>query len=384
MDRLDIILTDALHARVRDKEPDEALWEIIEGRLQGKVNKKKRLIEKIPNINRSFRVAIAFSVIFLIGIASFYIIKSSDLITDRPANQEKQSEKGIHITNTIFSVDYIKATQIGQKDNWIYFYYKNNDLVNTSSILNNTGVICRARTDGTESMQITEDQTEGACIIDDWIFYINQTDQYRLYMVSTDGTEKRKFFVDVQALHFEIVNGWIYYTNKEGQFRVGMDGAYVTKLNKSVMNRIDKEGIYFINESILYKQNLDGSKTVPFSIPSPITFEISNGWVYYNAFSIYKIKTDQTGGIQLSGDITGNMLIQDDWIYYTKKGTSNNVGLYKITIDGSRKSKLTEKDVENFKLVGKSIYFTLHGSNGLYKMDINGNEIKKIAIDIQK
>lgn len=384
MDRLDIILMDALHVRVRDQEPDEALWGNIEGRLKGKVKKKKRLIEKIPNINRSFRVIIAFSIIFLIGIASFYILKSSDFITDRPTDQGKLSETGNHITNTIFSTDYIKATQIGQKDNWIYFYYKNNDITNTSSILNNTGVICRARTDGTESMQITLDQTEGACIIDDWIFYINQTEQNRLYMVRTDGTEKRKFFIDVQALHFEIINGWIYYTNKDGQFRVGMDGAYVTKLNKSMMNRIDKEGIYFIDEGILYRQNFDGSNTVHFSIPSPITFEISNGWVYYNAFSIYKIKADQTGGIQLSGDITGNMLIQDDWIYYTKKGSSDNVGLYKITTDGSRKSKLTEKDVENFKLVGKSIYFTLHGSNDLYKMDIDGNEIKKIAIDIQK
>ena len=72
MDRLDIILMDALHVRVRDQEPDEALWGNIEGRLKGKVKKKKRLIEKIPNINRSFRVIIAFSIIFIASCSEYF------------------------------------------------------------------------------------------------------------------------------------------------------------------------------------------------------------------------------------------------------------------------------------------------------------------------
>ena len=61
----------------------------------------------------------------------------------------------------------------------------------------------------------------------DWIYYVNWDDNYCLYKIRTDGSNKTKVNNDSTG-HFRIVGDWIYYEHRDDDwclYRIRTDGT---------------------------------------------------------------------------------------------------------------------------------------------------------------
>ncbi|UZQ49140.1 DUF5050 domain-containing protein [Clostridium kluyveri] len=156
-------------------------------------------------------------------------------------------------------------------------------------------------------------------ILGDWAYYVNCSDNNRIYKIKLDGSSKTKI-KDECVSQMLIDNGYMYYSSP--------GAIYKTKLNSS-------ESLCILNDS-----NVDGN------------FNVANGWIYYTSkdCGLYKIKTDGSSNVKiidgniLNPGISGNRKIYgpnvvDDWVYYTwsvfTPGEDIVEYVYKTKIDGS-------------------------------------------------
>jgi hypothetical protein len=96
-------------------------------------------------------------------------------------------------------------------EDWIY--YRNND---------DGWKIYKLRTYGSDRTKVNDDSTAGINIVDDWIYYINVYDEsnrstigvvddFKIYKVRTDGSGRTKISDD-PTVSFNVVGNWIFYS----------------------------------------------------------------------------------------------------------------------------------------------------------------------------
>ncbi len=119
------------------------------------------------------------------------------------------------------------------KDGWIYYRCFNWD---------KGAALYRVKTDGTIRLPVITDSLEGfnlteegykvsyftgrfEYIIDDWVYYVNESDGGKIYKVKVAGDGKTKLN-DHRSSKLEIQSGFIYYKNEDGKYcRMKMDGS---------------------------------------------------------------------------------------------------------------------------------------------------------------
>lgn len=86
-------------------------------------------------------------------------------------------------------------------DDWIYF--RNNS---------ENGAICKIRLDGSEFTKLTSDNSSCLNVAGGWIYFRNNSDASTLYKIKTDGTQKSKLnSFDTNTIC--IAGDWLYYCN---------------------------------------------------------------------------------------------------------------------------------------------------------------------------
>ncbi|CZQ85562.1 Hypothetical protein Tpal_650 [Trichococcus palustris] len=237
----------------------------------------------------------------------------------------------------------------------------------------------------------------------DWIYYSTKG----IYKIKMDGTEKNKIGDD-QAKYINVVGDWIYYTS-QGIYKMKLDGTEKTMLyNDTVPDFMSVSGdwIYFTNgiySGNLYKVKTDGSEKTKIS-SDPIGYmNIQGDWIYYsngtrkedfkmgNIYvpgfgNLYKMKLDGSEKTKISDDILGYINVSGDWIYYVDSVTTENssgiANLYRIKTDGTEKNKLNDDETPFINVVGDWIYYSNGGDSGkLYKMKTDGSGNTKINND---
>ncbi|MCZ8517870.1 MULTISPECIES: DUF5050 domain-containing protein [Paenibacillus] len=120
---------------------------------------------------------------------------------------------------------------------------------------------------------------------------------------------------------------------------------------------------------------------------------VADDWMYLNPNSsydgpnyLYKMKLDGSGKTRLTDDNAGSINVVGDWVYYTVVDKSKNVhqGIYKVRTDGTERTKLSDAPAGRITVDGDWIYYVdqeLTGqeqySVGFYKT----KGIKKIRTD---
>jgi hypothetical protein len=108
----------------------------------------------------------------------------------------------------------------------------------------------------------------------------------------------------------------------------------------------------------------------------------SNGWIYYNNFhagkTLYKMRMDGSQKTKLSNDNCEYINIVDSWIYY--RNASDSGKLYRMQTDGSQKIKLSDDNCVYVNVVDEWIYYSDFISEKLFKMRTDGSQ-KKILYD---
>jgi hypothetical protein len=151
-------------------------------------------------------------------------------------------------------------------DNYLYLFYASES---DQDISDACGYIYKMNQNGTALEKICTDPVLGFQVSKSYIFYSNYNDNYTLYKINTDGTERTKLTSDSTGDTFSIAGNMIYYIKHEDGFE---DAGEICKMNLDGTGRTDigitgqfhikvSEGlIYYMSENgDFFKANLDGT-----------------------------------------------------------------------------------------------------------------------------
>ncbi|WP_158606525.1 DUF5050 domain-containing protein [Paenibacillus ginsengarvi] len=118
-------------------------------------------------------------------------------------------------------------------------------------------------------------------------------------------------------------------------------------------------------------------------------FGWETSWDPVNGFRV--VTAQQEGGSQPATESdnfnlnsSGQLAVAGDWMYYNPNNSYGHNYLYKMKLDGSGKTKLTDDNAESIHVVGDWVYYTSRdkGANvqqGIYKVRTDGTERTKIS-----
>ena len=208
-------------------------------------------------------------------------------------------------------------------------------------------------------------------IQDDWVYYINENNDNKLYKTKTDGSKSQKIS-DERATEISILHDKIYYISRyfgddiEGIYSMNTDGSDKKRLidDRSGWLNVTEDRIYYIYWDRNYRggrsKDTDDSK-------------------------IYSIKLDGTDRQKHNDDQTTWLNVIGDDIYY-QKYDNGDYKLYCMKADNSKKKILSKKDISSIIIFDNRIYYSGYGNydinnNGLFSMKLNGTNVKKITDD---
>jgi putative cell wall-binding protein len=252
---------------------------------------------------------------------------------------------------------------------------------------------------GTGRTKLSDDRPWNINVVGNWVYYTNFDDNNKIYKIRTDGTCRTKLNDD-SSWDLRVVDNWIYYTkssdpsdpDNKSIYRIGIDGTFRTKLNshESMFLNAADGWIYYLNlddSRKIYKLKADGTSDVKVSDKAAYYMVVSGGNIYFNTFDednkIYKMNTNGTGLTKLSDDkaICINKDEHGDYLYYTNN--SDNYSMYKIMSDGTGRvqSYNGSSSLMNIlhDLSGDWIYFS-HDMEGLmlYKIRTDGTGLSPV------
>ncbi len=287
---------------------------------------------------------------------------------------------------------------------WMHFFYS--DGINRSRTTHFGGSTA-------ENHLINDDRiVKGSLNIrDNWMYYINYGEGSAIYRSnSIDGLGKRKLGSDA-ADHLIEADGWLYYRNSKDFtiYKIDIEGSQKIQISdirtgtlrcsySTCSNSFNICGswIFFNNADDklkLYKMSIDGSSVLKISDHAARNIIVLDDWVYYttrhdNKNCIFKVRKNGTGRKLIDsqetiikknnrGNSLGNIVnegiavIQDDWIYY--RNIADQGRIYKIHVNGSDAVAINDHSSFDINIFGSWIYYRNYtDGNKLYKVSIDG------------
>lgn len=92
-------------------------------------------------------------------------------------------------------------------------------IINDSLYYKTDGNMYKMSIDGSEETFVTSGNKHYLNYLDNWIFFCNGDDSYKIYRMNIDGTEVIKLN-DVWSSNINIIDGWVYYRNNDDAYRM--------------------------------------------------------------------------------------------------------------------------------------------------------------------
>jgi hypothetical protein len=274
-------------------------------------------------------------------------------------------------------------------DSWILGIKENQIVYNFHG--NNLNKICCSSLDGNNDKELMQAKFSGyhAILDDNWLYYQNDTaqDMNKLYKIRQDGAEKTKLN-DEESLDIRIIDDWIYFTNDSGTYKIKKDGTLRTKLTNDVAfeKNIVGNWLYYScisdNSEKLYKIKTDGTERTKITDDVVSGIRVAGDWIYFiggygeNYGKIYKVKTDGTNKVRLLDEYANSFWVENGWVYYLK-GPSSGGYLAKVDTNGENNVQLGTDLVQNIDgIINNKIYYTaiFTKDSNLYGIKIDGTE----------
>lgn len=237
-------------------------------------------------------------------------------------------------------------------------------------------------------------------INDDWLYFMNSSDNGYLYRVKTDGSEETKL-LDKSVLGLNLYQDKLFFCGSgEDSFiyKINPDGQDLTQISSHKASNllIVDDWLYYIDTTIqseeaethsLHRMKADGSEDLMISDLDLSSFNVVGDWIYFLASpdsSLYKVKTDGQDRSQVSDMLMSSFCISDDQIYFTlAEGNGNK--LWKMNLDGSDSEQLGDDNVITFNANSDYIYYGCAGESmlevELKRMKPDGSESAVINED---
>ncbi|WP_353852916.1 DUF5050 domain-containing protein [Dehalobacter restrictus] len=313
-------------------------------------------------------------------------------------DNQKNDKKSFNVYTDFGMYQPIKYGTEYNKDKGDWIYYGGN-------ITNNLYNLFKIRSDGTGRIKLSNDYMTGIYIVDDWIYY-TVAGYDKLYKMYKDGSGRTEI-ISGYVGNVNIVGNWIYYTNGSGgslyKIRTDGTGKILLSNDDSYDLNIAGDWIYYVKHSpainYLYKIRIDGTARTKL-MDNVDGYNIAGDWIYLNGMgkgteeNLYKIGTDGTGYSEVctlypsvSDYFEVNIIkLEEEWLFfsidlYQRMNTHSNK-LYKVRIDGTGYTKLSDDDLKNVKIEGAWIYYeNCNDNDSLYKIHTDGTEKTKLNSD---
>lgn len=233
----------------------------------------------------------------------------------------------------------------------------------------------------------------GMSVMDqEWIYFMNYSDNGFLYKVKTDGSQEQKI-TDLSAVYLNISDNVLYFINTSDNqklYRMNTDGTQIKQLTDfAVMNAmLSMDWIYFIKVgdstnnteyNRIYKIKPDGTNLNQVSKNVASSFNIEDNWIYYVSSedgSLNKIETNGKSEQQISNENMVFFTVLENEVFYLSR-VEDKPALWKMKLDGSSKAKLTEEIVTSFCVSHDWIYYGSRseqdGGGSLKRMHLDGS-----------
>jgi hypothetical protein len=228
---------------------------------------------------------------------------------------------------------------VAQRGGWIYYVNNHDDK------------LYKIKTDGTGRVKLCEDKARYINVIDNWIYYRNDSDDQKIYKIQTNGTGRMKISDDM-VHELTAVGGYIYYTNILDNlklYRLNLSNNSKNLISNHIVLDINIIGdtIYYLNrnDSLIYYVSEDGShRGLLTDYVSASRMLISGKHIYiardHYPYNIYRMNLYGEEFTQVTDEGALRYNVHNDWVYFSNKDDSAK--LYKIRGDGQNKVKLTE------------------------------------------
>lgn len=232
------------------------------------------------------------------------------------------------------------------------------------------------------------------------IYYLDLTGdvyaggQENIYCLQS-GSKPPSLLSADEAWNLTISGKYLYYSNWSDQhsiYRLDLTTNTTTRITSQPASQLTSAGnllLFCSRDSSgngVYKLALDAQAQPQLIINDQAeNLMIAGDWVYYlNAadnYRIYKIKLDGTGRTKLSDDQVLFMAIAGTSIYYSNNSDSQK--LYSLNFDGQGRTKLTDDKAGFINVFGDYIYYTNASANhALYRMHINNHTRRQLVCDL--
>ena len=213
--------------------------------------------------------------------------------------------------------------------------------------------IYRINVDGADKRKLNDERTESMIVIDDWIYYsvlervrcMPQTTPecsiYTIYRMKNDGSQKTALYNGRAedsnfALRgrFFIYNDWIYYTNICDEYKLYktiIDGSETVKVSDEIFIKEGTSDGIFVNDGWIYYIQANDN------------------------YKVYRMRTDGSGRSLVINEPVSSMYVADNEIFFSTVNDDSCV--YRITTDGTNKSTILEKSAACIGILGDWIYF---------------------------
>lgn len=254
------------------------------------------------------------------------------------------------------------------KDSPYFNRYVENDkevLLTTDTIYTSmTGFLYKVNRSTGDSQKLSEDKVGKIFLADSWIYYINISDNYSVYKIKTDGTEKTKISGDY-TLYPEMVGNDLYYINYlEKDWKVWK--LNLNSLNRALVNHDAVTTNLYKNREYLYFK--------AFNFPTGAQlFKVKPGSTEASIVGSDKMAGFTQTGDRVSFSFNSSVYFQGDWIYFIND--SDNKRVYRMKSDGSQKTKITDDSLSDFyiEFFGDWIYYINSADNKYYRVKNDGS-----------
>ncbi|WP_152668120.1 DUF5050 domain-containing protein [Clostridium cylindrosporum] len=220
-----------------------------------------------------------------------------------------------------------------------YIYYSNQ----TSG-----GVLCRAKIDGSEAIQLSADNSMDINVVGEWIYYTNANDGY-LYKIKADGSGRTR-----------IGEGFASFVNVVG------------------------DSIYYINPQNIniYKMKTDGSNSTSLSSDLTEGYSIDGGMIYYIKMEgdqkrLYRMDLNGNDKVKISEDYARGVNVSGEFVYYINQGDNNRI--YKVKKDGSSRQSVSDIRALEINVVGNKIYYINSDDYKVYEVNSDGSGNRMVS-----
>jgi uncharacterized protein YchJ len=358
------------------------------------------------NIVPIFVIFVLIASLFICGCSLMFDNSSEEKA--QPATADGLAEEIINpnlVGNTAGNISNL-GLAAGQ-DDWIYYV---NDTDGYS--------IYKIRTDGSGRTKLNDDNSRYINVVGQWIYYVSYEGQgfiepsndypmpvsgipdnsrsYNIYRMRIDGSNREKLNSD-NSRFLKVIEDWIYYNNQSdggSLCRIRTDGSDRSKLNsgESLYINIDGDWIYYMkwgescdifrirpdgsDENLVMAQTWTADDGYRVNVV-PWFLQVEGNWLYFTEMSsgrwIMRVSTDLNHGERFDDSSESYYLnLHENWVYYISREDGGMI--YRSRSDGSGKTPINTDKSWMINLVGEWIYYSNRDDNDkLYRIRSDGS-----------